>query len=149
LQPRLTPDKLTARQGQEPLAGMMINQQVTFIYTTDVATSSAFLRDVIGLKMVLNQDDNCHIYQVTDSSFLGVCCNRPVPEDPGVTYTFVVSDVDQTYAQWQARGVVFEALPALSTRFNVYAAFFRDPAGYRFEIQEFRDPSWPRPTPIP
>lgn len=128
---------------------MMINQQVTFIYTTDVATSSAFLRDVIGLKMVLNQDDNCHIYQVTDSSFLGVCCNRPVPEDPGVTYTFVVSDVDQTYAQWQARGVVFEAPPALSTRFNVYAAFFRDPAGYRFEIQEFRDPSWPRPTPIP
>ena len=145
----MLPDKLTARQGQEPLAGMMINQQVTFIYTTDVATSSAFLRDVIGLKMVLNQDDNCHIYQVTDSSFLGVCCNRPVPEDPGVTYTFVVSDVDQTYAQWQARGVVFEAPPALSTRFNVYAAFFRDPAGYRFEIQEFRDPSWPRPTPIP
>jgi hypothetical protein len=45
--------------------------------------------------------------------------------------------------------VVFEAPPALSTRFNVYAAFFRDPAGYRFEIQEFRDPSWPRPTPIP
>lgn len=128
---------------------MMINQQVTFIYTTDVATSSAFLRDVIGLKMVLNQDDNCHIYQVTDSSFLSVFCNRPVPEDPGATYTFVVSDVDQTYAQWQARGVVFEAPPALSTRFNVYAAFFRDPAGYRFEIQEFRDPSWPRPTPIP
>lgn len=124
--------------------GIMITQQVTFIYTTDVAKSSAFLGDVIGLKLALNQNASCHIYHVTDSSFLDVCCNRPVPEDPGVTYTFVVDDVDQTYADWKARGAIFEKPPAFSERFNVYAAFFRDPAGYRFEIQEFRDPNWPR-----
>ena len=117
----------------------MIQQQVTFIYTRDLAASSAFLREVIGLDLVLNQDDHCHIYRVTGDSFLGVCRNRPVPDDPGVTYTFVVDDVDRVYGEWRARGVTFDGPPALSEKFNVYAAFFRDPAGYRFEIQEFRD----------
>ena len=124
----------------------MIQQQVTFIYTRDLAASSAFLREVIGLDLVLNQDDHCHIYRVTGDSFLGVCRNRPVPDDPGVTYTFVVDDVDRVYADWRARGVAFDDPPALSEKFNVYSAFFRDPAGYRFEIQEFRDPAWPRPA---
>ena len=75
-----------------------------------------------------------------------VCRNRPVPDDPGVTYTFVVDDVDRVYGDWRARGVAFDGPPALSEKFNVYSAFFRDPAGYRFEIQEFRDPAWPRPA---
>ena len=124
----------------------MIQQQVTFIYTRDLAASSAFLREVIGLDLVLNQDDHCHIYRVTGDSFLGVCRNRPVPDDPGVTYTFVVDDVDRVYGDWRARGVAFDGPPALSEKFNVCSAFFRDPAGYRFEIQEFRDPAWPRPA---
>ena len=122
-----------------------ITQQVTFIYTTDLASGSAFLRDKLGLKLVLNQYDTCHIYEAAPNAFLGVCTNRPPPAEPGVTYTFVTDDVDALYKELSDRGVEFDGPPALSERFNVYAAFFKGIENYRFEIQDFRDPSWPTP----
>jgi catechol 2,3-dioxygenase-like lactoylglutathione lyase family enzyme len=120
-----------------------IAQQVTFIYTRDLAGASAFLRDKVGLRLALNQGDLCHIYAVAGGAFLGVCVNRPPPADPGVTYSFVTPDVDGMYATLKARGVEFEAPPKLSERFKVYSCFFRGIENYRFEIQEFRDPAWP------
>lgn len=123
-----------------------IQQQVTFLYTRDLAAGSAFLRDKMGLRLALNQFDLCHIYEVAPNAFLGVCTNRPAPADPGVTYSFVVSDADATYETLKARGVEFEAPPELSERFNVYSAFFGGIENYRFEIQEFRDPTWPKPV---
>lgn len=127
------------------MAPFTITQQVTFLYTTDLASGSAFLRDKVGLKLALNQFDLCHIYQAAPNAFLGVCTNRPPADDPAVTYSFVVSDADAAYETLKARGVEFEAPPRLSERFNVYSAFFRGLESYRFEIQEFRDPSWPKP----
>ncbi|MEQ8584623.1 MAG: VOC family protein [Thalassobaculaceae bacterium] len=123
-----------------------IQQQVTFLYTRDLAAGSAFLRDKMGLRLALNQFDLCHIYEVAPNAFLGVCTNRPAPADPGVTYSFVVSDADAAYETLKARGVEFEAPPELSERFNVYSAFFGGIENYRFEIQEFRDPTWPKPV---
>ncbi len=35
-----------------------------------------------------------------------------------------------------------EAPPQLSTQFNVYSFFVRDPNGYKLEFQSFRDPAW-------
>ena len=122
-----------------------IHQQVTFIYTSDLASGSAFLRDKLGLKLVLNQFDTCHIYETAPNAFLGVCTNRPPPAEPGVTYTFVTSDVDGMYSELTGRGVEFDGPPKLVERFQVYAAFFRGIENYRFEIQEFRDPTWPKP----
>lgn len=123
-----------------------ISQQVTFIYTTDLPSGSAFLSEKLGLTLVLDQNGHCHIYQVTPTSFLGICNNREPPENPGVTYSFVSPDVDATYALWRGRGVHFDNPPTLSERFGVYSAFFRGPENYRFELQEFRDPAWPKPT---
>lgn len=123
-----------------------IRQQVTFLYTRDLSAGSSFLRDKVELRLVLNQFDLCHIYETAPNAFLGVCTNRPAPVDPGVTYSFVVSDADAAYETMKARGVEFEAPPELSERFNVYSAFFRGIESYRFEIQEFRDPSWPVPV---
>lgn len=123
-----------------------ITQQVTFIYTSDLPASSSFLRDKLGLRLALNQFDTCHIYETAPNAFLGVCTNRPPQPNPGVTYTFVVSDVDAVYAEWTARGVEFDGPPELSERFKVYAAFFRGIENYRFEIQDFRDPTWPKPV---
>ncbi|MBL6598141.1 MAG: VOC family protein [Alphaproteobacteria bacterium] len=124
----------------------LFNQQVTFIYTTDLAAGSAFLAEKLGLELVLNQNDTCHIYKVAETSFLGICINRAPPENPGVTYSFVSSDVDAAYEILRARGVEFEAPPAYSERFKVYSAFFRGPENYRFELQAFRDPAWKSPT---
>jgi len=128
------------------LAPYTIQQQVTFIYTRDLQTGSSFLRDKLGLRLVLNQFDTCHIYEAAPNAFLGVCTNREPPENPGVTYTFVTSDVDAMYETLKGRGVAFDGPPNLSERFNVYSAFFTGIENYRFEIQEFRDPSWPKPA---
>jgi hypothetical protein len=122
---------------------MLFDQQVTFIYTTDLASGSAFMAEKLGLELALNQNDTCHIYKVTPTSFLGICVNREPPENPGVTYSFVTPDVDGTYETLRGRGVVFEAPPAYSERFKVYSTFFQGPENYRFELQEFRDPDWP------
>jgi len=122
-----------------------ITQQVTFIYTRDLASASAFLRDKLGLRLALNQNDLCHIYETAPNAFLGVCVNREPPAEPGVTYSFVTQDVDGLYDTWRARGVEFESPPALSARFNVYSCFFRGIESYRFELQAFRDPAWPTP----
>lgn len=119
-----------------------ITQQVTFIYTRDLAAASAFLRDKVGLRLALNQNDLCHIYETAPNAFLGVCTNREPPAEPGVTYSFVTPDVDGMYEALRARGVEFEAPPRLSERFNVYSCFFRGIESYRFEIQAFRDPRW-------
>lgn len=122
-----------------------ITQQVTFIYTKDLPASSAFLKDKVGLEMVFNQFDTCHMFRVTGNAFLGVCTNREPPAAPGVTYTFVSDDVDGMYEALKARGVEFDGPPEYSERFNVYCCFFRGIGNYRFEIQEFRDPAWPKP----
>ena len=49
------------------------------------------------------------------------------------------------YDVLKARGVAFNGPPELSERFNVYSCFFGGIENYRFEIQEFRNPSWPKP----
>ena len=120
-----------------------IDQQLTFIYTTNLYESSAFLRDALGLELVLDQFGICHIYRVTATSFLGVCTNREPPEKPGLTYSFVVKDLDEAYETLKSRGVVFDAPPKHSEKFNVYSCFFCGIGNYRFELQQFRDPSWP------
>ena len=122
-----------------------ISQQVTFIYTRDLAAGSAFLAEKLGLALALVQGGHCHIYQVTPTAFLGICSNREPPENPGVTYSFVAADVDATYEIWKSRGVEFDSPPAFSEKFQVYSAFFRGPENYRFELQAFRDPAWPKP----
>jgi predicted enzyme related to lactoylglutathione lyase len=120
-----------------------IDQQLTFIYTTNLPESSAFLRDALGLELVLDQFGICHIYRVTATSFLGVCTNREPPENPGLTYSFVVKDVDEAYETLKGRGVVFDTPPKHSEKFNVYSCFFKGIENYRFELQQFKDPSWP------
>lgn len=105
----------------------LFSQQVTFIYTTDLAAGSAFLADKLGLKLALNQNDTCHIYKVTETSFLGICINREPSENPGVTYSFVSDDVDAAYQTLRARGVEFEAPPAYSERFKFIRRSFAAP----------------------
>ena len=116
-------------------------QLITFLYTDDLPRSVAFYRDVIGLEPVIDQG-RVMIFRVNDGAFLGVSDlpNRPRGTD-GVMVTFVV-DVDETAKRLEAAGVVWDDPPAMRMDGAVYAAFFRDPDGYRLEIQEFHDPRW-------
>ena len=48
------------------------DQQVTFLLVADLATSSRFYGEQLGLEMVLDQGD-CRIYRITPTAFIGIC----------------------------------------------------------------------------
>lgn len=119
-------------------------QQVTFLYTADLAVTARFYEEVIGLTLVLDQG-SCRIYRVSGDSFLGFC-QRAGASPSGVIVTLVAQDVDGWYARLSEQGVAFEKTPAFNQEYNIYHCFLRDPNGYLLEIQRFCDPGWPQPA---
>ncbi len=120
-----------------------IHQQVTFLYTRDLAATARFYEEIVGLKLVLDQGD-CRIYAVSRGGYLGFCQREETPEQPtGVIITLVTPKVDEWHQSLTGQGVVFEQPPAFNSQYNIYHCFVRDPNGYLIEIQRFLDPSWP------
>lgn len=123
------------------------DQQVTFLYTHDLAVSAHFYGEVFGLPVVLDQG-LCRIYRVSGDAFLGICQRADAIVNPAtVIFTFVVDDssaVDAWYTRLAERGVAFEKSPTVNAAYNIYHCFLRDPSGYLLEIQTFLDPAWPR-----
>ena len=118
-------------------------QQITFIYCRDLARSTRFYRETLGLPLALDQGD-CRIFRVAEGAFLGVCRCREgravAPE--GVVVSLVTEDVDGWHERLAAAGVPIAAAPSYSAQFRVYSFFARDPAGYLVEFQRFDRPDW-------
>lgn len=122
-----------------------LNQQVTFLYTADLAKTANFYETVLELPLALDQGA-CRIYQVGGGAFLGFCRHLSSGEKTeGVILTLVSEDVDGWHEFLLAKGVAFEKPPSFNEKFNIYHIFFRDPNGYLLEIQRFLDPAWPSP----
>lgn len=121
-----------------------IAQQVSWVYTDDLAGTARFYEETLALPLALDQGP-CRIYRTGASSFLGLCRARPgrFVEPRGVVVTLVTPEVDAWHARLAEAGVKIEAPPRLSETFNVYGFFAFDPNGYRIEFQAFRDPRWP------
>ena len=125
-----------------------IDQQVTFLYTRDLAATARFYEDVLGLMLALDQGD-CRIYRVSHAAYLGFCQRESAPEEAvGLILTLVTSEVDTWHRYLSDRGVVFEKPPSLNPQYDIYHCFLRDPNGYLIEIQRFNDPAWVEPTEI-
>jgi catechol 2,3-dioxygenase-like lactoylglutathione lyase family enzyme len=120
-----------------------LDQQVTFLYTRNLAATADFYERVLGLPLVLDQG-SCRIYGVGKSAFVGFCERAEAPERPvGVILTLVSREVDAWYDYLCRQGVEFEKPPAFNPAYNIYHCFLRDPNGYLLEIQTFFDPAWP------
>jgi len=120
------------------------DQQVTFLYTNDLAAAARFYEDILQLPLVLDQG-SCRVYRVSRDAFLGLCA-RPEPATPdSVIITLVSNQVDAWHEHLLAQGVTIEKAPTLNQAYNIYHLFARDPNGYLIEIQTFLDPSWPHP----
>ena len=143
-----------------------IDQQVTFLYTRDLAATAVFYEEVLALPLVLDQG-SCRIYRVSGDSFLGICQRTDtspstssggtstslgdaepveVPIRHNVIVTLVTAEVDAWYRYLNDKGVEFEKPPEFNSAYNIYHCFLRDPSGYLLEIQQFRDPTWPAPA---
>jgi len=125
------------------MAHPSIQQQVTFLYTCDLAATARFYEELLCLKLALDQGD-CRIYRVSRDGYLGFCQRQAAPErSAGVIFTLVTQEVDEWYRYLSDRGVTFEKAPTLNPRYDIYHCFLRDPNGYLIEIQRFLDSSWP------
>ncbi len=121
---------------------MTVDDQITFLYVSDLARAAEFYGGVIGLEQVLDQGP-CLIYRVTANSFLGVCNHRP--EKLGVSgalLTFVTEDVDAWHTRLVEAGATIVKPPAHNAEYEIYNLFAEDPDGNRFEVQRFDDPAW-------
>lgn len=114
---------------------------ITFLYTTDPERSARFYEQTLGLRLALDQG-RCRIYHVAGDAYLGICEQSEPPATDGVLLTLVAADVDGWCARLQAQGVTIERRPRFNPEFGIYHCFFRDPNGYRLEIQRFEDPRW-------
>lgn len=114
-----------------------VDQQITFLYTRDLAQTARFYEEVLGLPLALDQGD-CRIYQVSRDGYLGFCQCASAPEQPqGVILTLVTDEVDAWYDHLRSRGVAFEKPPTFNPTYRIYHCFLRDPNGYLLEIQRF------------
>ena len=123
-----------------------IDQQITFIYTTDLVTSAHFYEEVMGFNLWLDQG-SCRIYPVSSDGYIGICQRSSssygtIPDNPptNVILTIVTQQVDEWYDYLSARGIGFEKAPEHNPQYNIYHCFLRDPSGYLIEIQRFEFP---------
>ena len=114
---------------------------ITFCYVPDLDAASGFYADLLGLPLVLDQG-GCRIYRVAGGGYLGFC-DRPVdPQPDSVLLTLVTDDVEGWHDRLVSAGVTVDQEPRHSDEYAITHAFYRDPAGYRVEIQRFDDPDW-------
>jgi catechol 2,3-dioxygenase-like lactoylglutathione lyase family enzyme len=119
-----------------------IEQQITFLYTRDLATTAHFYEQILGLPLILDQE-TCRIYRVSSSGYLGFCQRSDALQQPDdIIVTLITPEVDQWYSHLSEQGVEFEQPPVFNPRYDIYHCFLRDPNGYLLEIQRFLDPSW-------
>ncbi|MEH6631297.1 MAG: hypothetical protein V7776_10740 [Halopseudomonas aestusnigri] len=123
-----------------------INQSIVFTYCDDLDIASNFFRDTMELEFVVDQGA-CHIYRLTELSYLGVCCLPDRPRSQvGVMITIVSNDVDGWHKFLTSKGVEYIKEPSHSEKFSVYSSLFMSPHGYRIEIQNFDDTNWHKRT---
>lgn len=124
-----------------------IDQQVTFLYSSDLAKTAVFYQKILQMRLVLDQG-SCQIFQTTPTAFLGFCARLGSHlEDDGrrhVILTLVSDQVDAWYKYLIGQEVEIEKAPTLNKTFNIYHLFIRDPNGYLIEIQQFLDETWPQ-----
>jgi len=122
----------------------VFDQQITFIYVSDLGRSALFYEQTVGLELVLVQPAGCRIYRSSGSSYLGLCRNRPDRQSPGdgLVLCLVTADVDNHYARISAAGADCDGAPRLNETYGIYHFYFRDPDGHLLEVQRFEDPAW-------
>lgn len=119
-----------------------VDQQITFLYTSDLVSTARFYEEVLGLALALDQGA-CRIYSTGDDNYIGFCQSENVsPNRTDVIFTLVTQQVDEWYQYLIEQGVIFEKPPTLNRKFNIYHCTFRDVNGYLIEIQRFLDADW-------
>ncbi|MCD6285405.1 MAG: VOC family protein, partial [Anaerolineae bacterium] len=111
-----------------------IDQQITFLYTLDLATTAQFYEGTMGFPLVLDRG-GCRIYRVIGEAYLGFCERASAPNAPkGILFTLVTDEVDAWYERLAAAGgpagKLVDDPPVVNETYGIYHFFARDPNGY-------------------
>jgi predicted enzyme related to lactoylglutathione lyase len=115
-----------------------INQQITWVYTSDLERSHRFYSEVLGLALA-RDEGTARIYSIVDGAAIGVCetfDNRVVQPD-GSMISLVTDDVDGWYQRLCRAGITTGGKPHHLEKFGIYTFFAEDPDGYVIEFQQF------------
>ena len=113
---------------------------ITFLYYKDLPRAFAFYRDVLGLRLAIDQGDLAKIMEIAPNAHVGL-----VDEARGmntwqaekcVQLCIRVADVDAWYAYLQGAGVDALSKMFVNDTIGIRAFVFRDPEGYQVEIQQ-------------
>lgn len=117
-----------------------IDQQISWVYTEDLAATARFYGDLLSLPEARNEGA-ARIYQTGPRSFIGICraFEDRVVEPKGGMITLVTDEVDAWYAHLEAAGAALRGPPDRLEAFKIYSFFVEDPNGYVIEFQQFLD----------
>jgi catechol 2,3-dioxygenase-like lactoylglutathione lyase family enzyme len=123
-----------------PTEGLLVTH---FITVRSVARSRAFYSDVLGGRVVL--EENPCIVKLSNSWVIMNSGGGPTPDKPDISVvnyepgksasTFLnlrVADIQQCYDQWSVRGAEFVTPPI--DRGAEIRCYMRDPDGYMIEV---------------
>ncbi len=117
-----------------------IDGLVTFLYYDDLDKATSFYRDVMGLKIVIDQGW-AKILKLAENAHIGLVDGkkgslRPSKDKP-VMITILVPDVDAWYSHFKKLGISTMSEPHDESSLNLRAFMLKDPEGYVIEIQHF------------
>ena len=126
-----------------------VNQNISFIYVSDITVSARFFEESVGLELVLVQPAGCRVYRLSSEGFLGICQARPDQDlgGSGFVLCMVTDDVDDSHARLTRPGVACDGPPRQNVDYGIYHFYFTDPDGNLLEVQRFIDPNWSTPNP--
>ncbi len=114
---------------------MEVTSIIHFYGTHDLSKCFDFYINRLGFTLYKDQGI-CHIYRVTDTSFIGFCEHIPVVnQERSPIITLVVDDVWRVYHTWKLWTDIHE--PVITEKFRIEHFFATDPNGYTLEVQRF------------
>lgn len=113
---------------------------ITFLYYKDLPRAFAFYRDVMGLRLAIDQGDLAKIMEIAPGAHVGLVdeargMNRWQAEKC-VQLCIRVADVDGWHAYLAAEGVAGLSRIFVNEAIGIRAFVCRDPEGYQIEIQQ-------------
>lgn len=119
-----------------------IDEQITFLYCEDLASTAPFYEDVLGFELAVDQG-SCRIYHITGrNAYVGLCERASPREKDGIIFTLVTQEVDAWYDHITAQGITCKYAPRMNETYGIYHFFVKDPNGYLIEFQKFADKDW-------
>ena len=118
---------------------MDIQQQITFLPTSDLKTTLFFYGNVLNLELVRDQGD-CIIFRTCQNAYIGFCDREYELAKGKIIITLIVDDVENQYNRFSEIKDLEISELIQNDKYKIIHFFISDPNGYLVEVQKFLDP---------